>query len=142
MKEKALWGIAVVALGLGAWAVFTRPNPASAVLGTAGSMLVENYDAYNRYNDGYKSENEIVLSGADGDITTGDDLVVADDATVSGGSLSVTTSNTATSTLQVGCIQTTATNTATAIRLVASTTSLVNGVSTGVMLVQFGSCPI
>jgi len=56
--------------------------------------------------------------------------------------LTVNTSNTATSTISLGCIQTTATSTATPVRFVASTTSLVNGVSTGVVLVQFGSCPI
>lgn len=43
-----------------------------------GGLLVENYWPYAQYNDGIKSENGIVLSGADGDITTGDDLTVAD----------------------------------------------------------------
>lgn len=58
-------------------------------------------------------------------------------AMTSGGTLTVTTSNAATSTLVVGCIQTYATSTATAIRISATTTA-----TGGSMLYSvFGSCP-
>lgn len=80
--------------------------------------------------------------GAEGDtnltnLVLDGDLTVGDDATISGGSLSLTTSNTATSTLVVGCIQTTATSTASPIKIVpvASTTAA------GYFIWQFGTCP-
>ena len=62
------------------------------------------------------------------------------DATVSGGTLNVTTSNTATSTAIIGCVQTYATSTATPWRSIASSTATIEGVD-GVMLLQYGSCP-
>lgn len=147
-STKVIGVVAVVALVVSVWG-FSRslavPVLDVSLLGTAGGLLVENYDPYNRYNDGYKSENEIVLSGADGDITTGDDLTVTDDATVSGGTFTVTTTNTATSTVSVGCVQTTATSTATPIRLLytASTTATaISGTQAGFVLWGYGSCPI
>lgn len=81
MKEKILWGIAVVGVLLGVIAVVSNPRSAS-IFGAAGNMLAENYIPYVMYNDGYKSENGIVLSGADGDLTVGDDLVVSGDVTI------------------------------------------------------------
>lgn len=56
------------------------------------------------------------------------------DTTISGGTLNVTTANTATSTIVVGCIQTYATSTATAHRFQASTTP-------GIMYSAYGTCP-
>lgn len=83
---------------------------------------------------------------AEGDITAGDDLFVGDDVTISGGSLTLTTSNTATSSLAIGCTQTTATSTATPIRFVFNTafagTSTTAGTnSNGSVYWQYGSCP-
>lgn len=56
------------------------------------------------------------------------------DSTISGGTLNVTTANTATSTVVAGCWQFYATSTATALKYQASTTP-------GVMYSQYGSCP-
>jgi len=61
--------------------------------------------------------------------------VLTGDVTLSGGAsaLTITTTNTATSSLRVGCIDTYATSTATAIRLSATTTP-------GVAVWTYGSC--
>lgn len=149
-KEKVLWGIAVVGVLLGIVAILNSPK-ASSIFGAAGGMLAENYIPYIRYNDGYKSENEIVLSGADGDITTGDDIsvtddaVVTDDLTVNGRLFELTSSNTSTSSAKIGCYETAATSTATKIRLefnTTSSTSTINGQSSGMVAWSYGSCPI
>lgn len=83
---------------------------------------------------------------ADGDITVGDDLTVTDDVTISGGALSIPTTNAATSSTSLGCIQTTATSTATPIRFVIGTsvisTTTPAGNSQGIVAWQYGSCPI
>jgi hypothetical protein len=67
-------------------------------------------------------------------------------AVTMGGNLTVTTSNTATSTLAVGCIQSYATSTATAVRLTfstfAGTTTSQGGNSNFLVAAQYGSCPI
>lgn len=69
-----------------------------------------------------------------------------DDLTLGGGTLEVTTSNTATSTAIVGCHQTYATSTATAIRLVigsiATSSTSYDGTNTvGLVGWRYGSCP-
>ena len=108
-----------------------RTTTDPSVVGTAGGLLIENYVPAILYNDGYKSEKEIVLSGANGDLTVG------------GGMLDVTTSNTATSTLKVGCIQMYATSTATALRMTFTATSSLLTQSSGVYpSVSYGTCPI
>lgn len=68
------------------------------------------------------------------DLTATDDLTVTDDVTVNGGVLTVTTTNTATSTMIAGCWQFYATSTATALKYVATTTP-------GLMHSQYGTCP-
>ena len=79
------------------------------------------------------------------DLTATDDLAVTDDATISGGSFTVTTTNAATSTASLGCIQTTATSTLTPVKLrfsIASTTLTTAGVtSDGIMAWSYGNCP-
>jgi len=69
-----------------------------------------------------------------------------DDLTLGGGTLKVTTSNTATSTAIVGCIQTYATSTATAVRLVvgsiATSSTSYDGTNTvGLIGWRYGTCP-
>ncbi len=64
-----------------------------------------------------------------------------------GGNLTVTTSNTATSTATVGCIQTYATSTLTPVRIVLSSTGTTTatfgaGTANGGVSWQYGSCPI
>lgn len=138
MKEKILWGIAVVGLVLGVWAVSSIPRTAKlpdGLYGVVGTLLVENYDPYNRYNDGYYSENAISLTGADGDLTVG------------GGSVVVTTTNSATSTVTLGCIQSYATSTATTVRFVlssagTSTATYGAGSANGGVSWQYGTCPV
>ena len=56
------------------------------------------------------------------------------DLTIGGGTLNVTTANTATSTIIGGCFQFYSTSTATALKFQASTTP-------GAMYSQYGSCP-
>lgn len=74
-----------------------------------------------------------------------DDTEVLDgtgDATIFGGNLTVTTSNTATSTIIVGCFQSYATSTATALKLMftASSTAPTNG-SGIIPVISYGTCP-
>lgn len=145
MKDTLISVGVVVAILLSAYAALSGGGVPS--FGAAGGLLAENYWPYLLYNDGYKSEREIVLSGANGDITTGDDLTVTDDATVSGGVLNVTTTNLATSTATIGCVQTYATSTASPIRLgfdLSATTTAKNQYGTtvgGFVSWGFGSCP-
>lgn len=68
-------------------------------------------------------------------------------ASTFGGTMTVTTSNTATSTLKVGCIQTTATSTATAVRFVLSSAGTTTptfgaGTANGGVSWQYGTCPV
>jgi len=78
----------------------------------------------------------------------GADLTLTDDATIAGRSLTLTTSNTSTSTFSGGCIQTTATSTQTPIRFMIGSTvvasSTYTGVTTsnGVVHWGYGTCPI
>lgn len=112
-KENLGIGIAVVALIL-ATGSFLFPRSQSIDLGAA--YRLPNSDL---------SAKTITSNGA---------FTSTGDATVSGGTLTVTTSNTATSTVTAGCFQFYATSTATAQKFQASTTP-------GIMYSQFGSCP-
>lgn len=67
-------------------------------------------------------------------LTLGEDLIVGGTSTFNGGTVTVTTSNTATSTVIAGCYQFYATSTATAQKFQASTTP-------GIMYSSYGSCP-
>ena len=63
------------------------------------------------------------------------------------GDLTVTTANTATSSVEVGCLQTTATSTATPVRFVLSSTGTTTatfgaGTANGGVSWQYGTCPI
>ncbi len=83
--------------------------------------------------------------------TTIASLTVTGDSVISGGTETITTTNTATSTLAVGCVQTTATSTATPIKMtfMASTTigasPLASGfggaTAVGLVLWGYGTCP-
>lgn len=83
------------------------------------SMLIEDYTPYVRTAGG---------------INTNLPVSIGSDLTVSGGSINITSSNTATSSIIVGCIQFYATSTATALKFQASTTP-------GIMYSQYGTCP-
>lgn len=73
-------------------------------------------------------------------------VVSTADGTIGGGTLTVTTSNTATSTATIGCVQTYATSTATAVRMVigsiATSSTSYGGTNTvGLVGWQYGACP-
>ncbi len=80
------------------------------------------------------------------DLQSDGDIVALGDVTVSGGSLTLTTTNIATSSAIIGCIQSYPTSTATAVRwgmgTIATTSPLAGGGnSTGFVLWQYGTCP-
>lgn len=79
------------------------------------------------------TSNQLVVSST-GALTTSGAIISTGDTTISGGTLNVTTSNTATSTIIGGCFQFYATSTATAHKFQASTTP-------GTMFSTYGSCP-
>lgn len=108
MKDYIIGGIAVIALVLSFVGLVGGDNQ-SAPKKLAGTT---NYDALS-------------LSGA---------LTALGDGVISGGTLNVTTANTATSTVIAGCYQFYSTSTATAHKFQASTTP-------GAMYSQYGSCP-
>lgn len=155
MKTKIFPIIAVVALIVSVIAIWPRVSS----IGAAGGLLIENYIPAIMYNGGYASAKPITLSGADGDITTGDDLTVTDEAfvlndltvtddvNIVGRLLNVSSSNTSTSTITVGCYESNATSSATAVRLVFSTVATSSPTYTGTNTVgligwQYGNCPI
>ncbi len=146
ISKKELYGVAALLLivAMLSWAF---PGALNRAGGASGSLSAEDYDGgYLRQAGGFFSSLPITLNGASGDITTGDDLTVTDDATVSGGSLVVTTSNSATSTVAVGCIQMYATSTASAFKLVIAQTGTTTTAYTGntmgyFVLAQNGVCP-
>lgn len=110
--------IAIVALQL--------PKPAAVVQPSFGGTT--NYDALTLDN---------------GDLTLTNGNIVNSTA---GKTMTLTTSNTATSTLKVGCIQMNATSSATTVRITfgpagnATTTSQGSN-SNGIVAWQFGTCP-
>ena len=63
MKEKILWGIAIVGLVFGVWAVMSIPRtaklPSGQSFGAAGNLLAEQYIPYVLYNGGYNSAKDI-----------------------------------------------------------------------------------
>jgi hypothetical protein len=126
------WKVALVVIGIIAIIGLFTPQ-GKALLGGG-----------TRFQNGISADNTAPVAGE----VRGTDLTITDDATISGGVLTVTTSNTATSTAIVGCVQTYATSTATAIRLmlspVNSTASSTNSSAavSGFAVWGFGSCPI
>jgi hypothetical protein len=76
MKNKIIAVIAIFALAVAIFGVVRGPiSPKFGVINAEDYIPVIKYEGYN-------SEKPIVLSGASGDITTGDDLTVTDDATL------------------------------------------------------------
>lgn len=124
-------GILLIVVGF----LFAHTNEGKT-LGANGTNAIENYIPAILYNGGYYSNLPIqttsTISSA-GEMNMGV-LTVSGDATINGGTVNITTSNTATSTLIVGCIQFYATSTVTAQKFQASTTP-------GVMYSQYGTCP-
>jgi len=99
---------------------------------------VTNYDELD-VTDGYKVDGSTIINGS-GSIT-------AVDGTFTGGTVTVTTANTATSTAIIGCVQTYATSTASPIKLTlgkeasTATTTYYGGTSKGIIYWEYGTCP-
>lgn len=97
---------------------------------------VKNYFAEG-ISVGSSSQFTVSSAGAlttSGTVTMSGATTLSGDPTISGGTLNVTTSNTATSTIIGGCFQFYATSTATALNFTASTTP-------GIMYSSYGACP-
>jgi hypothetical protein len=117
--------VSVLAIVIAGVAIFKEPAPQlSGIVEYQKKSFVEGLYA------GTGRQAEITRLGA----ATLASLSITGDATVSGGTLNVTTSNTATSTVIGGCFQFYATSTATAHKFQASTTP-------GIMYSQYGACP-
>lgn len=124
--------IAIVALIVAIGGFFyNRPLSSLTNYGAtaAGGLLAENYLPFVMYNNGYQSAKDISTS-----------------ANIYGSSLTLATTNSATTTLAVGCIQTTATSTQSPIRFTLTpyvgTSTSQGGLSNFLVAAQFGTCPI
>lgn len=129
--------IGLVVAGIVIGLIISSLGGSKASLGGIYHQTVEEFYA------GLKAgtSNQLVISDT-GAITTSGALSTTGDSTVSGGTFTVTTANTATSTLIVGCVQSYATSTATAMKLqfTASTTAPTNG-SGIIPVISYGACP-
>ena len=100
------------------------------------------------FSDGITVDGTVVIDGSgnvDAPITSSSGTF-SGDVSVSGGTVTLTTANSATSTAIIGCIQSYATSTATAIRMEFSTTTALatysgGPVPTGVVAWRYGTCP-
>lgn len=116
---------------------------AVGLLVLVGSNQSASYGGGTRFQNGISADNTSPVAGE----VRGTDLTITDDAVISGGSLTLTTSNSATSTAVIGCVQTYATSTATAISIVfnsigTSSTNMLNSqTANGHVLWTYGSCP-
>jgi len=126
-KQNIVIGVAGIVIGLILSAVFG---------GSEGAKLGGVYEInQTHFSNGFfaGSSDQFEVSSA-GVLTTSGALTASGDVTFSGGTLNVTTSNTATSTIVGGCFQFYATSTATAHKFQASTTP-------GIMYSAYGACP-
>lgn len=119
--NKIIGAIAVIAVCLSAYAIALVGGNTQPVPSSFGGSTSDNWSVGGNLSVTGTS----VLTGA---------TTITGDQTVSGGTLNVTTSNTATSTVIGGCFQFYATSTATAHKFQASTTP-------GIMVSQYGTCP-
>lgn len=125
-------GLVIVVLLIVGYVEFTKHRSVTS-FGAVSSQLIEDNISYYRNNGG---------------LYTALPELIAADVTISGGTLTMTTSNTATSTVSTGCLQTTATSTATPIVITfgtsfTGTTTLPSGLANGQGLVtwSYGTCP-
>lgn len=81
--------------------------------------------------DGYSCFTDLEVQG---------NFITDGDSTFSGGTVNITTANTATSTVVVGCIQSYATSTATALKQVFVTTGATSTYN-GTVYWSYGTCP-
>ena len=126
-----VFGVLVISL------VVDAASTISTNLATGGTLTV---DGASTLTGNVTAAGTLAVTGAS---------TLTGDVTMSGGSgaLVITTTNAATSTIQVGCIQTTATSTETPVRLVlssaaSSTPTFGAGNAVGGVSWQYGTCPI
>lgn len=137
-KNSFAVGIAIFALVVAGVAILVASNAANNLGGNT------EWDKKSFVSGLWGGSSRQVELQRDGDIVSTRDGTFRD-LTLSGGDLTVTTTNTATSSLTIGCIQTYATSTATSIVLQPSTaneaTTTFSGTGFGLLAWQYGSCP-
>lgn len=116
----------------------TLTTASSTITSQTGNFLVNGYATTTALNGNFATAGTLSVTGAS---------TLTGDVTMSGGSgaLAITTTNAATSTIEVGCVQMYATSTATAVRFLfhASSTisTTVTGTAAGYLLWGYGTCP-
>ena len=128
-KQSLGIGIAILALVVSGFAVY---------LGTPGDSFSGGSQSWTKqsFMQGFWAGTGRQLNVTNAGVLTSSANGTFADLTLSGGDLTVTTTNTATSSIEVGCVDSYATSTATAVRLSATTT--VTGGT--IALWVFGSC--
>ncbi|MDO8728761.1 MAG: hypothetical protein Q7K26_02595 [bacterium] len=134
-------GNATITGTLGVTGVTTLTNASSTITSQTGNFMVNGFATTTATNGNIATAGTLAVTGTS---------VLTGDVTMSGGSgaLVITTSNSATSTIQVGCVQMYATSTDTAVRLTfglpgqEATTTTQGAASIGNVVWQYGSCPI
>ena len=117
----------------------TLTTASSTITSQTGNFLVNGYATTTALNGNIATAGTLTVTGAS---------TLTGDVTMSGGNgaLTITTSNSATSTLVVGCIQTYATSTETAVNMQFHASSTLanstNGATAGLVVWKYGSCPI
>jgi hypothetical protein len=139
-------GNATITGTLGVTGVTTLGNASSTITSQTGNFMVNGYATTTALNGNIATAGTLAVTGVS---------TLTGDVTLSGGNgaLSLTTTNAATSTLEVGCVQTYATSTVTAIHLTFAIGQISTGTSqggagdttastTGTVLWRYGACPI
>ena len=139
-------GNATITGTLGVTGHTTLTTASSTITSQTGNFLVNGYATTTATNGNIATAGTLAVTGAS---------TLTGDVTMSGGNgaLVITTTNAATSTIQVGCLQMYATSTETAVHLtfataqMATTTTQIgvgdtNGTHGGVVIWRYGTCPI
>lgn len=138
-KDQFVSGVAVLALIVAGVAAFVAFSAAGTF---GGNTSFQKQSFFQGLFAGNSRQLEITNAG----VLSSEANATFADLTLSGGNLTVTQANTATSTVQAGCWQGVATSTATPIAFtlstIATTTTMANGqTNNGFVLWKYGSCP-
>lgn len=130
-NQNRAWWVALIAVAIIAFLGWIIPLPTAPVVSQDQTDQGQAFGGSGtRFPNGISADATSPTSGQVRGAT-----FTATGASSFGGTVTVTTSNTATSTLIVGCIQTYATSTLTPIIISATTTG-------APMIARFGSCPV
>lgn len=137
-------GILLISVGY----IYGHHTPKNSSYGAIGTNAIENYVSAILYNEGYYSLLPITTTGllTTGSMTTGA-ATFSGDVAVNGGTLTVTTTANATSTVTGGCIQTYATSSASVVKILfnsnssMASSSINGGTVQGFVVWGFGTCP-